>query len=232
MPERRQVRGIDAHHRRCAAAATQRLPALSNAMPWGALMPLSSTAATGDDTPGVSSADPAIFTTLSSPTIETQRLPSASKASAVGPGNRVAERRAVDDDVGRLHAVAAQRRGRDARDRRIAVVPPMTQALPNTSKVKPSEPPVFATTVATDGPLDAQVGGHEREQRRARRRVAGAHPQRAAAGDARVGDVDDRGLAGAHARRGDIDNRRVGGANHLGALGDQVRRHGLRAGRQ
>src|SRR4051812_43509815 len=139
--------------------ATQRLPALSNAMPWGALMPPSTTPATGDDTPGVSSADPAIFTTLSSPTIETQRLPSASNASAVGPGNVFPNDGLSMMTSGvftpSLPSAAAGMRATGGS----AVVPPMTQALPNTSKVKPSEPPVFATTVATDGPLESRSAG-------------------------------------------------------------------------
>jgi hypothetical protein len=140
-------------------AATQRLPALSNAMPWGALMPPSSTVATGDDVPGVSSADPAIFTTLSSETIETQRLPSASKASAVGPGIELPNDGLSMTTSGvftpSLPSAAAGMRATGGS----ALVPPMTQALPNTSKVKPSEPPVFAATVAGDAPLDARSAG-------------------------------------------------------------------------
>ena len=88
-----------------------------------------------------------------------------------------------------------------------ALVPPMTQALPNTSKVKPSEPPVLAATVAGDEPLDARSAGTY-ESSVALDGVLLAPIQSAPLLAMRaVDDVDDRGLAGAHARRRDVDHR-------------------------
>ncbi len=139
--------------------AIQRLPAPSNASPVGALTLPSSTVATGREVPGVSSAAAAIFTTLFSETTETQRFPSGSNASAAGPGIDV-----PNDGLSMMMSgvfrpstpsIAAGMRATGGS----AVVPPMTQALPNTSNVNPSEPPVFAATAAGDEPVDARPAG-------------------------------------------------------------------------
>src|SRR6185436_3254133 len=140
-----------------SCAATHRLPLLSNARPWGLLMPVRSTIAIGLPPARAWAAEN--FTTLSAATTETHRFPSGSKASTLGPGMLAPNDGLSMTTSGTLSPSLANIDAGYRATGGSAVVPPSTHMLPSRSNVNPSEPPVFAATSAVVVPVVASASG-------------------------------------------------------------------------